>query len=59
MKGIGWAALIGAVFLAIGLVRYLNRLPDDWVGITLYVINIVAFLIIGLGDYFQTRKWNR
>lgn len=50
------AAALAGVLQLVGLVRYANRLPDDWVGITLYVITIVAFAIASLGAYLRARQ---
>jgi undecaprenyl pyrophosphate phosphatase UppP len=30
----------------VGLVRYSNRLPDDWLGVTLYAVTIVGLLAV-------------
>ncbi|MFC1861315.1 hypothetical protein ACFLYL_03470 [Chloroflexota bacterium] len=55
--------LIGMVITAmacilqvIGLVRYLQRLPDDWVGIGLYGTTIVALVIVTFGFYVQWKR---
>lgn len=37
--------IIGLLFHSIGLIRYVNRLPGDWFGISLYIATIVAFLL--------------
>ena len=57
----GW--LIGAValncaciFQVIGLTRYIERLPDDWLGIGLYIITIIAFGLAALGFFI---RWNK
>jgi tellurite resistance protein TehA-like permease len=50
------AAALAFVFQIIGLIRYIGRLPDDWVGIVLYSITIIAFACASLGFYIQ---WNR
>ena len=52
----GWAAAIAAVLQAIGLIRYLNRLPDDWIGITLYAVTLLAFILVSIGSFIQVRK---
>jgi hypothetical protein len=39
-----------AVLLQIfGLIKYLDRLPEDWAGIGLYIVTIVAFVIASFG----------
>ncbi len=49
-------SVIACIFQIIGLVRYLARLPDDWIGITLYIVTIVAFTLGAIGFYIQLRK---
>ena len=60
-KSSGW--LFGAVclsiafiFEALGAARYISRLPDDWVGIGLYVSASVLFAVAAFGFYI---KWTR
>jgi hypothetical protein len=57
----GW--LIGAICTAvamvlqtIGLIRYISRLPQDWLGIALYCITIVAFAVATFGFYLQWKR---
>jgi len=52
----GWSAAVAALFQIIGLIRYYNRLPDDWVGITLYAITLLAFIAASVGAFLQARK---
>ena len=52
----GWIAAIAAVLQTIGLIRYVNRLPDDWIGITLYVITLLAFIAVSIGAFIQARN---
>jgi hypothetical protein len=48
---------VACVLQIVGLVRYLGRLPNDWVGIGLYAVAIVAFALGAIGSYVQsTRK---
>ena len=47
---------IACLLQIILLLRYLDRLPDDWVGIGLYAAAIVAFAIGAIGFYIQWRK---
>ena len=49
-------SVIACLFQLIGLVRYLGRLPDDRVGIALYIVSIVAFALGAFGFYIQWRK---
>ena len=39
-----------------GLMRYLGRLPEDRLGITLYVITIIAFALISIEHFARWRK---
>jgi hypothetical protein len=39
-----------------GLVRYMDRLPQDWVGIGIYILTIVSFVIVALVFYSRGRK---
>lgn len=52
----GWAAALAAVLQTAGLIRYINRLPNDWVGISLYIVTILAFTGISAGAFIQSRK---
>ena len=54
-----WIALatgLGAVLQFYALLRYVDRLPGDTVGIVIYAITCVCFLILA-GVYF--RNWRR
>jgi len=48
--------LLGALLQFYGLTRYLKRFPANSTGITIYVITILAFLIMALGQFLQWRK---
>lgn len=52
----GWSAAIAAILQTVGLIRYVNRLPDDWVGITLYAITLIAFIAVSIGSFIQARQ---
>ena len=52
----GWLAAIAGLFQAAGLIRYVNRLPDDWIGISLYAITLVAFVLVSIGSFIQARQ---
>ena len=52
----GWLAAIAAIFQMIGLIRYINRLPGDWVGIALYVITLGAFVLVSIGSFVQANQ---
>ncbi len=49
-------AVVACVLQIIGLLRYIERLPNDWVGIGLYVVTIIAFALVAFGFYVQARK---
>ena len=53
-----WAVASGAACLLqlISLVRYWRRLPDDWLGIGLYLVSIVGFALGAIGGYIQWTK---
>jgi RsiW-degrading membrane proteinase PrsW (M82 family) len=50
------AAIVACVLQLIGLIRYIVRLPEDWVGIVLYIATIIAFALIAVGFYIQWRQ---
>jgi len=52
----GWLAALAALLQAIGLIRYVNRLPEDWIGIMLYTITLLAFTAASVGAFIQARK---
>ena len=52
----GWSAAFAAILQTIGLIRYINRLPDDWIGIALYAITLVAFVLVSIGSFIQARQ---
>jgi len=47
---------VACLFQIVGLIRYLNRLPDDWLGIGLYLVTIIAFALGAIGFFVQSRK---
>ena len=50
------AASIACILQIIGLIRYIGRLPEDYVGISLFSITAVAFAIVSIGFFIQWRK---
>ena len=52
----GWLAAVAAICQTIGLIRYINRLPDDWIGIALYTITLVAFVLVSVGSFIQVNQ---
>ena len=51
-------AVLACILQVVGLLLYLNRLPDDWVGIGLYIATIVAFAIVAAGFFIQWKRQN-
>ena len=49
-------AIVACVFQVVGLVRHLDRLPEDKVGVGLYIATIVAFALVAVGYYAQWRR---
>ena len=52
----GWSAVIAATLQTVGLIRYIQRLPQDWIGIILYTITLIAFIAVSIGSFIQARK---
>jgi len=52
----GWSGAIAATLQTVGLIRYVSRLPDDWIGITLYTITLIAFIAVSIGSFIQARQ---
>jgi hypothetical protein len=50
------ASAVACVLQIIGLVRYVGRLPDDWLGIGLYAVSAIAFAAGALGFYVRWRR---
>jgi len=44
---------IAFVLQVIGTVRYIGRLPDDKVGVTLYVVTAILFAVLAVVHYAQ------
>ena len=53
---IGWSAIIAATLQTVSLTRYINRLPEDWIGITLYIITLIAFIAVSFGSLIQAQQ---
>ena len=49
-------AAVACILQIIGLLRYVERLPDDWVGLGLYFVTIIAFALVAFGFYIQSRR---
>jgi hypothetical protein len=47
---------VAALLQIFGLVRYLDRLPEDWVGIGFFIVTIVAFVVASFGFYVRWRS---
>jgi len=52
----GWSGSIAATLQTVGLIRYISRLPDDWIGITLYTITLIAFIAVSIGSFIQAQQ---
>jgi uncharacterized membrane protein YhhN len=52
----GVSSAIAFILSAIALARYVDRLPDDLVGVVLYSITLVLFAILAFGSYIVWRK---
>ena len=52
----GVSSTIAFILSAIALARYVDRLPDDLVGVVLYSITLVLFAILAFGSYIRWRK---
>ena len=50
------AAAVACILQIIGLIRYINRLPEDCVGIGLFSFTAIAFAIVSIGFFMQWRK---
>ena len=60
--GAAICASAGFAVQAVGLARYVARLPDDWVGIGLYSATLVAFALAATGfaiRWRRERRWER
>jgi len=53
---VGWSTVIAATLQTVGLIRYISRLPDDWIGITLYTITLIAFIAVSIGSFIQAQQ---
>lgn len=49
-------AVVACLFRVVGLIRYLDRVPGDWIGIGLYVVTIAAFAVGAVGSYIQGQR---
>lgn len=56
LLGAALCSSAGFVVQAVGLARYVGRLPDDWVGVGLYSTTLVAFAIGAAGFSIRWRK---
>ncbi len=50
------AAAVACIFQVIGLIRYIGRLPEDYVGIGLFSFTAVTFAIVPIGFSTQWQK---
>jgi len=56
LRLVGWSAVIAATLQMVGLIRYIQRLPQDWLGIALYTITLLAFIAVSIGSFIQARQ---
>jgi len=49
-------AAVACILQVIGLIRYISRLPQDYIGIGLFSFTAVAFAIISIGFFIQWQK---
>ena len=61
MKKSNW--LIGTILLSIctifqlyGTIRYYDRLPKDMIGIGIYILSTILFVIVAFGFFINWRK---
>ena len=50
------AGAVACVLQVIGFIRYIGRLPEDYVGIGLFSFTAVAFAVVSIGYFIQWRK---
>jgi len=50
---------VAGILMAVALARYVNRLPDDWVGIGLFSAAMIGFLIALVGFLVRWREERR
>jgi hypothetical protein len=48
--------IVGLLFQIMGTIRYIMRLPDDWLGIALYILTITAFFILIIIHIHNSKK---
>jgi hypothetical protein len=55
LRPFSWLAALATFLQLIGLIRYVSRLSDDWIGIALYIIILIALVLVSIGSFIQTR----
>ena len=50
------AAAIACILQIVGLIRYIGRLPEDYIGITLFSLTAIAFAFVSIGAFIQWQK---
>lgn len=50
------ALTIACILQLYGTLRYVNRLPDDTVGVTLYIVVTILFAILATVHFFRWGK---
>lgn len=56
---VGVLSGVACILQITGLIRYVGRLPDDRLGIALYIITIVAFALVSVEHFSRWRKEKR
>jgi uncharacterized membrane protein YhhN len=56
---VGVLSAVACLLQITGLIRYLDRLPDDRLGISLYIITIVAFALVSIEHLARWHKERR
>ncbi len=56
MLGMAVAATIACILQLNGTIRYVRRLPDDTIGIVIYIVTCVLFAVLATANYI---RWER
>ncbi|MBN2411144.1 hypothetical protein JXQ31_05575 [candidate division KSB1 bacterium] len=56
LKIIACCAALACLLQIYALCRYINHLPDDRLGIGLYIITIYAFAALSIGFFVRAKK---
>ncbi|UCC60768.1 MAG: hypothetical protein JSW38_10540 [Dehalococcoidia bacterium] len=53
---VAFCLIIAFILQAIFLARYVGRLPDDWVGIGIFIAALIAFALVSVGYLIQWKS---